>query len=137
MTTPTPSMRLFGQIGREAQRKRIRHEAAKKAWRTRRRLAKPTPTMRTIMEGLIASDARRIYLHYCGTTHYGTGITNWTYGPRLSYSTFRAMEKRDWVKLDRRVECGETISYESGQELREPNFDLLYRLSDKGIKALK
>ena len=48
MTTP----QLHGELGRAQQQSRRRSEAAKKAWRTRRRRARPTAVMRRWLEWL-------------------------------------------------------------------------------------
>lgn len=149
MTTPTLSMRIFGQMEREKGLKRVRSEAAKKARKTRRRLARPSPAMRKILAFLASRPDARLALHYNGSFVYYVSVCciNWdgshTYCPyesprRVTVATFRAIKKRGWLEYDRRRESGSLVTTrEDGAREVVPIFDLDYRISDKGRKAVQ
>lgn len=127
-----------------------RSEAAKKAWRTRRRLAKPTPTMLTLLRFLAARPENRVCWHYVGRMAYCVGVaavnddgsesSTWgAYPPRrLTRSTVRAMEKRGWLTFTRRRDHGGTMgTFSDGTRgIVEPAYSLDYAISDKGRAAV-
>jgi len=138
-------MQIHGETGRAKALARSRSEAAKKAWRTRRRLAKPSPQMGKVLAylakhgearlalGYITYDRRPCYCYCSLNGPYDSGR------PRhLSYTTFRALEKRGWVEFDKRKDTGGSHRYDiAGNKGEfEPSYDLIYRLTDKGRKAL-
>src|SRR5690242_15185766 len=110
--TATLSMQMFGQMQREAGLHRVRSEAAKKAWRTRRRLATPTPEMRKWLEWLNRSDKYAIVQRRedCYGSLFSFGVypfdINLSGGgqPHFTRNTFFAMQKRGWIAVVHRSE---------------------------------
>lgn len=146
---PTPAMQAFGEMQRQLGLKRIRHEAAKKAWRTRRYLAKPSRTMRRVLEFLASSDKARVSWHYHGITVYYVSIccvnqdgssapVPFSAPRKLTRTTLRAMEKRGWLEFVRRREQGGTMGTlpDGTHGVVTHSFCLDYRINDKGRKAL-
>ncbi len=142
MSTPTISMRIFGEMQRAKGLQRVRHLAAKKAWQTRRKLAKASSQMLAVMWSITRD---RYYLSLChtgGGDIYGCRINGINAdgssflalgSTKVSYNTFRALEKRGWLKSEGRRVTG------SGPDSKGricESFDLDYRLSDKGQSAL-
>lgn len=144
MSTPTLSMQIHGEMGRAKALARSRSEAAKKAWRTRRRLAKPSPRMLVVLAYLAKHAEARLalgYITYNRRPCYCYSSLNGPYDPslprHLSYTTFRALEKRGWLVFDKRKETGGSHRWEGGMKGEfEPSYDLLYMISDKGRKVL-
>ena len=144
MTHPTLSNQIAGQMRRAEGLKRIRHEAAKKAWRTRRRLAKPSQAMRKILQYLASHRDARIGVHYMGRCVYSVSCSGITYTcgyppRRTNRRTFRAMEKRGWFVFDRRVDNGGMMGTlpDGSQGIVERSFTLHYSISDKGRRVLE
>jgi hypothetical protein len=134
-------MRIHGQRLREEALKRRRQEAAKKAWKTRRRLAKVSPTMRGIMKYLVSHGGTTISLHYHGSSVYYISLHGYAYGDgrpkRITRTTFRAMEKRGWLEYVKRTSSGGTMgALPNGEQgIVVESFDLHYQLSEKGRNA--
>lgn len=149
MATPTLSMRIAGQRLREDAMKQRRSEAAKKAWRTRRRRAKPTPHMRKVLEFLASSPGACLSEHYTGKWLYHAGMNqinpNGTHGGisgrrlRVTVTTLRSLKSRKWLEYVRRRDSGGIMGDlpDGTRGIVEPTFDLDYRISDKGRKALR
>lgn len=141
MSTPTLSMQIHGQMLREEGLKRRRSEAAKKAWKTRRRMATPTPLMARVLDHLIAKPDARVYAH--GQRSYGIcGVSmTLTYGARehrLTLNTLRAMLKRKWLEIEREVPTGGTMGTlpDGSHGIVDPSFSRYYAVTDKGRKAI-
>ena len=144
MAQPTISNKIAAEYNRKEATARRRSEAAKKAWRTRRRRAKLSLAMRKTLESLMR-DGARISLGYTGGLWCHVGIKGVNadgsqfviYGPKPTKSTFRALEKRGMVELERRRNTGGTTTYynDGAKEHRE-SFDLDYQITEKGRKAL-
>lgn len=138
MSTPTVSMQIFGEGLRKDTKKRIRSQATKKAWKTRRRLEKLSPTMQLILEYLASSSSARIRSMYARSTvlgyfYYGTKLEGaGSISPfcarrnSISIVTVAALEKRQWIKI--------TAPYAGDKEGCN---DVFYTITDKGRKALE
>ena len=139
MTTPTLSNRLWGEMRRQEGLKRTRHEAAKKAWQTRRRLAKPTLAMTSVLTYLVAHDEARICLGYAGVSRvaYTAMLGPFLAKPKPTKAVFRAMEKRGWLEYVSRQNTGGLMGTlpNGKQGIVAVHFELQYRLSEKGKKA--
>lgn len=144
MTTPTLSMQMFGQSQWEIYRKRQRSEAAKKAWKTRRRLARPTPTMRKWLEWLARRPENVIVQRredYWGSSFsFGaypeTSVPS--YSPQFTRTTFYPLQKRGWIEAFHRTkEClvGKTLS-ENGEWQERYGFRVYWRITNKGKAVL-
>lgn len=139
--TPTLSNQIAGQIRREEGLRRVRSEAARKAWRTRRRLTKPTRAMMLVLTHLAQKPDARICIRYLGRLRCGMSF----HGPytvdyktrRVTYSTFRAMEKRGWLVFDSRRDSGGITGTmpDGSRGIVEPSYSLDYTLSEKGCKV--
>ena len=132
---------------------RRRHEAALKAWKTRRRRARISPTMRKVLEFLNGDSRNRLAVHFTGKVAYWmkltvrqpngseAGLPSHLHGRRgrVRVTTFRALERRGWVEADRRWEWGGVMGTLSDgtQGVVERIYDFDYRLSDKGRQALE
>ncbi len=139
MSVPTLSMRLAAKANLAKGKKRRRSEAAKKAWRTRRRQAKPSKTMLAILEWLIERDENRVYEHRVGKWLYFAGRRGRYHGcHRFTIATMRALKRRGWLKLDCRSDTGGILGMlpDGSHGIVEPSYDLLYRISDKGQAAI-
>jgi hypothetical protein len=120
-----------------------RSEAAKKAWRTRRRMAKVTPTMRRVLDvlsrfpGLRLSmtlmGAWRCHLHWTQLNGDGTTGPITSHAPRrVSYGTLRAMVKRGWLEQAGRRCTGTWTTDDRTQAI----WELDHVITAKGRKAL-
>jgi hypothetical protein len=114
-----------------------RSAAAKKAWQTRRRLAKPSETMRKALEVLSRPD-RVLNVHF----HEGLGCTSISLsgstGVRVTFSTFKALKKRKWIAFDREDDCGGTMgkNTEGKWVIVRRSFNRKYVISQRGRKAI-
>lgn len=149
MTTPTLCNQIAGAMKREEGVRRVRSEAAKKAWRTRRRRAKLSPTMSRILTYLTSKTGARISVHYSGRSVYYVSLTHvnddGSQGPtglygrehRITRASHRAIEKRGWLEFVRRRESGHSCQWgPDGWGEKIPSYDLDYRISDKGRATL-
>lgn len=145
MTTPTLSSRIHGEINRAAAKKRMRSEAAKKAWRTRRRLARPTKVMRKWLEWLAARPANVIVQRRedCYGSMFSFGVYPETnppslYSPQFTRGTFWALQKRGWIeRFARTKEQHVGTRWEGGKETKLYGYRAYWRITDKGRKALE
>lgn len=142
MSTPTLSMQIFGQMQQEEGIKRRRSEAAKKAWRTRRRRARPTPAMRRILEHLTKKPNARIYGH--GNKSLGLcGVrlteTYYSREGRMSQLTLRGLMERRWIEVESESRTGGTMGTmpDGSHGIVDPSFSRYYRITEKGRKAME
>jgi hypothetical protein len=149
MTHPTLANQIFGEMQREEGRKRRRHEAAKKAWRTRKRLAKPTPEMRKWLEWLCRLPTQAIVQRRedCYGSMFSFGCYPFEFGvyvsgtvPHFTRNTFFAMQKRGWIEVVHRTEkmhVGTMYSTVTQRHKDRYSLTIFWKVTDKGRKALE
>jgi hypothetical protein len=119
-----------------------RREAALKAWKTRRRMAKPSPAMTRVLKHLASKSDARISAH--GMRSFGicgVSLTH-TYGykeHRMTQNTLRAMLKRKWVELEKETLTGGLMGDlpDGSHGVVDPSFSRTYRLTDKGRSVIE
>ena len=119
-----------------------RTEAAKKAWRTRRRLAKPTPAMRRVLQFLVDyRDVRVAELHHgawCYSVWYAGIHSSPIHPPPITLSIQRALKRRRWLERVGRHDTGGTMGTlpDGTDGIVEPSFNIEYRITDKARAIL-
>src|SRR5437773_169645 len=136
-------MQIYGAARRAEGLARRRSEAAQKAWRTRRRRARPTPTMRRWLEWLGRPENVIVQWTTTGrgsSFHFGAYPENTPpqrSGLRFTRRTFLALESRKWVEpFLTTPERYSGSSFSLDGETRYYSRKRFWRLTDKGRRAL-
>jgi hypothetical protein len=134
----------------DSERSRRYREAAKKAWRTRRRQAKPSKVMRRWLAYLMHPNA-------CVVARYRSNLgTLFSFGsyppptlermyhtpswpPHFARGTFFALFKRRWVERVHRTaerQCGHSYDSRTGARVDHYGHETYYQITDRGRRAL-
>ncbi len=142
MTTPTLSMQLCGIEGRRTALARCRHEAAKKAWATRRKNAKLSISQKKLLAFLMEpkaflehrSSAFCGFFLSCGTD---TGAGCWGAPRQIAKATFRSLERRGLLS-EREHKLGGVTTWTDHDGVRRSEREVytIFRISEKGRKLI-
>lgn len=141
MSTPTLSMQLFGQTQREKAAKKARSEAAKKAWQTRKRRAKPSATMNLWLYWLSRNPTHAIVQRFESNLGcmfnfgpYPPGAVTFSSPPEFTRGTFFALRRRGWIREVARTEphySGFSI-LPDGKKVEHHTYCRYWQITDKG-----
>jgi hypothetical protein len=140
MSTPTLSMRIFGEHLRREVMHEMRSAAAKKAWQTRRRRAKPSPMMLKVLEAM--ATGKQLYTH--GTERLGIvgiSLSPVTWHPwrfRITRTTLKALLARKWIEKTEEYDRGDTSTIGPDGEwiVVDHSWDRYFTITDKGRQAI-
>lgn len=144
--TPTLSMKIHGEVMKQSAHKaKQRSQAVKKAWRTRKRNEKASPTQIKILKALTESeDTVRLSAGYndtlglWGVNFYGRFYQHGRI--RLTVTTFSVLKRRKWIEKDggERLDGGTMGTLPNGKQgIISRSYHVLYKITDKGRKILK
>ena len=136
MSTTTVATQTFNRQNREIAVSERQRKAAKKAWRTRRRRAKPTSVQLEVLRRLDQAGCQ-LEMHF---TDFGQFCrlrsSQARCRLRLTMSTAEALRNRGWIECVEKREVRDTCTHKATGTVWHWSKYVVWELSEKGRKIL-